>query len=85
MGPNADVVNVLSRYLRFYSIIDQKPQNHEVDIGDLAISKYNKVFFWIGFLKFTNLNSKRTGIVQKTVNFGLSMLYNTVLEYFCFW
>jgi hypothetical protein len=47
MGPNADVVNVLSRYLRFYSIIDQKPQNHEVDIGDLAISKYNKVCIFL--------------------------------------
>jgi hypothetical protein len=57
MGPNADVVNVLSRYLRFYSIIDQKPQNHEVDIGDLAISKYNKVpIFLDWFYKFTDLN-----------------------------
>ena len=44
MGAAADVVNVLSRYLRFYAFIEQKAQNHEVDIADLALNKYNKVF-----------------------------------------
>ncbi|KAF7640046.1 Nucleoporin_N domain-containing protein [Meloidogyne graminicola] len=42
MGPRADVVNVLSRYLRFYSIFDQKSFDHEVDVADLAFLKYGK-------------------------------------------
>jgi hypothetical protein len=43
MAQTADVLNVLSRYLRFYSIGEQKKQNFEVDIADLALTKYNEV------------------------------------------
>jgi hypothetical protein len=44
MGPNVDVVNVLSKSLRFYSIGEQKTPNYEVDLADLVLSKFNKVF-----------------------------------------
>lgn len=50
MGPRADVVNVLSRYLRFYSIFDQKSFDHEVDVADLAFLKYGKVFCFYLYL-----------------------------------
>ncbi|CAK5039775.1 unnamed protein product [Meloidogyne enterolobii] len=42
MSPRSDVVNVLRRCLRFYSIFDQKALDHEVDIADLALIKFNK-------------------------------------------
>uniref|UniRef100_A0A914HDL4 Protein LTV1 homolog n=1 Tax=Globodera rostochiensis TaxID=31243 RepID=A0A914HDL4_GLORO len=38
----ADLVNVLPRYLRFYAIFERKALLHEVDIADMALSKYNK-------------------------------------------
>lgn len=40
---SADVVNVLPRYLRFYAIFERKAQLNEVDVSDMALSKYNKV------------------------------------------
>jgi len=43
MSPRLDVVNVLRRCLRFYSIFDQKALDHEVDIADLALIRFNKV------------------------------------------
>uniref|UniRef100_A0A914NG55 Nucleoporin Nup133/Nup155-like N-terminal domain-containing protein n=1 Tax=Meloidogyne incognita TaxID=6306 RepID=A0A914NG55_MELIC len=42
MSPRLDVVNVLRRCLRFYSIFDQKALDHEVDIADLALIRFNK-------------------------------------------
>nr|CAD2129021.1 unnamed protein product [Meloidogyne enterolobii] len=42
MSPRSDVVNVLRRCLRFYSIFDQKALDHEVDIADLALIRFNK-------------------------------------------
>uniref|UniRef100_A0A1I8BCB8 Nucleoporin_N domain-containing protein n=1 Tax=Meloidogyne hapla TaxID=6305 RepID=A0A1I8BCB8_MELHA len=86
MGPRSDVVNVLGRYLRFYSIFDQKALDHEVDIADLALIKFNKVFlfknvyFTLFILKSCSRSERRHFSIVDAIQYSNGVLLLLVGE-----